>query len=201
MHVGHGGYCGVAPLGDGVANVAMVVRPYYAPRLRGQTESFFWEFLASLPGLNHRVGQARIVRPIMAIGPLAFRTRFLSADGALLVGDAGGYYDPFTGQGIHTALVSAKLAADVAHAALRAGDLSRTRLSMYDAHRRAAFREGHAVQWLVQQVIGRPVLFGRAARRLARSPGMADTLIGVTGDVLPPRRVLTPWFLGRLALG
>ena len=198
MHVGRSGYCGIAPLGGGVANVAMVVREAAAPRLRGRPEHFFREEIAALPWLAARVGAARVVRPLMAVGPLSFRARRLSADGVLLVGDAGGFFDPFTGQGVYRALVSAALAAEVASAALAVGDTSRARLVAYDRRRRAAFRGNHAVEWLVQQFIGRPTLFARAARRLAERAAMADTLVGVTGDILPPHRVLTPWFLGRL---
>jgi flavin-dependent dehydrogenase len=200
MHLGLDGYCGVAPLGDGVANVAMVVHQSAAPCLRGRVEAFFWEELARLPHLAARVRQAQVVRPLMAIGPLSYRARRLSTHGALLVGDAGGFYDPFTGQGVYRALVSAAIAADVAGAALAAGDVSAARLAAYDRRRRAAFRGNHAVEWLVQKFIDRPALFGRAARCLAAHTEMADTLLGVTGDIVPPRRVLSPWFLGRLLL-
>jgi len=178
--------------------VAMVVRQSVAPRLRGRVEAFFWEELAALPHLAARVRQASIVRPVMAIGPLSFRARQLSTGGGLLVGDAGGFYDPFTGQGVYRALASAAIAARVAADALAAGDLSAARLVAYDRRRRAAFRGNHAVEWLVQQFIGHPALFAHAARRLAERAEMADTLVGVTGDIVPPGRVLTPWFLGRL---
>ena len=197
MHLGDGGYCGIAPLGDGIANVAMVLRDA-AARVRGRVEACFWEVVRSLPGLAGRLDRAALTRPVLATGPLSFRARRLSAEGVLLVGDAGGFYDPFTGQGVHRALVSASLAARVALAALAAGDLSAERLRAYDHRRRAAFRGSHAVEWLVQQFIWRPALFDRAARRLAADRRMADTLVGVTGDIVPPRRVLNPWFLGRL---
>ena len=42
-------------------------------------------------------------------------------DGVALVGDAAGFYDPFTGEGLYTALRGAELLAEVAHDALRAG--------------------------------------------------------------------------------
>lgn len=199
MHITSGGYCGIAPLGEGVANVAMVHRNA-VDQIAGRTEAFFWDVLRVLPTLRGRITTARIVRPILATGSVSYRARLLSTDGALLVGDAGGYYDPFTGQGVHRALRTAELAADVALSALAAGDTSHDRLRAYDARRRAAFREAHAVEWLVQQFIGRPALFARAARRLAANQTMADTLVGVTGDIVPPRRVLSPWFLGRLAI-
>jgi flavin-dependent dehydrogenase len=197
MHLGVDGYCGVAPLGDGIANVAMVLRDA-AARVRGRPEACFWEFLHSLPGLAGRLDRAALVRPVLATGPLSFRARCLSAAGVLLVGDAGGFYDPFTGQGVHRALVSAALAARIAREALTAGDLSAERLRAYDRRRRATFRGTHAVEWLVQQFIWRPALFDRAAHRLAADRRMADTLVGVTGDIVSPARVLNPWFLGRL---
>ena len=45
-----------------------------------------------------------------------------------------------------------------------------------------------------------PALFDRAVERLGRRPGMADTLVGVTGDFVPARRVLNPLFLARMLL-
>jgi menaquinone-9 beta-reductase len=198
MHVGTDGYCGVAPLGGGIANVALVVRD--ASSIHGQPERFFNQRLATFPQLAPRVARASVVRPVMAIGPLSYRARRMSDAGVLLVGDAGGFYDPFTGQGVFRALVSGRMAAEVATEALLEGDTSAERLAEYDRRRHDRFRGGHAVEWLVQQFIGRPALFGRAVRRLAANPRMADTLVGVTGDIVPPAKVLTPWFLGRLAI-
>jgi hypothetical protein len=45
-----------------------------------------------------------------------------------------------------------------------------------------------------------PALFDRAVGRLGRRAGMADLLIGVTGDFVPARRVLNPLFLTRMIL-
>jgi flavin-dependent dehydrogenase len=198
MHVGRRGYCGVAPLGHGVANVAMVVQGA-AHRIHGRPEAFFRQFLRTLPALAERVEGAEIVRPVMATGSLSFRTRVLCANGVLLAGDAGGYYDPFTGQGVHRALVTAAMAARIAGSALADGDVSRDRLLAYEHRRRAAFRANHMVEWLIQQFMRRPVLFNRAVRRLSASPAMADTLVGVTGDIVPAGTVINPWFLARLA--
>jgi hypothetical protein len=45
-----------------------------------------------------------------------------------------------------------------------------------------------------------PALFDRAVARLGRRRGMADTLIGVTGDFVPAHEVLNPVFLARMLL-
>jgi hypothetical protein len=73
------------------------------------------------------------------------------------------------------------------------------RLAPYRAARRRAF----AGKWVVERMIGYgmwfPRLFDRAVGRLERR-GLAHTLIGVTGDFVPAREVLNPWFLARMVL-
>ncbi len=63
----------------------------------------------------------------------------LSGDRVLLVGDAAGQVKPLSGGGIYTGMRGAELAAEVAHAALAADDLSAARLQEYDARWRDAF--------------------------------------------------------------
>ena len=200
MHVGASGYCGVAPLGDGVANVAMVLRPRPDIHLAGRAEAFFAEMLHDFGDLGRRAAGARFVRGVLRTGPLSYRARSMTGDGVLLAGDAGGFYDPFTGQGIFKALRSAQLAAPVIIDALASGDLSRARLYPYERARRSEFHGVLTVEWLIQRFLARPALLQRAVRLLGARRSMADTLVGVTGDVLPARRVLSPWFLARLAL-
>ena len=80
------------------------------------------------------------------------------------------------------------------------GIVSGARLRGYTRARWHAF----AGKWAVERLIGYamiwPALFDRAVGRLGRRGGMADTLIGVTGNFVPTRRVLNPWFLARMVL-
>ena len=200
MHVGRHGYCGVAPLGDGTANVAMVLGRDQGRRIAGRAQAYYRAALWGFGDLGPRTEGARIVRAVLSIGPLSYGAHAMTGDGVLLVGDASGYYDPFTGQGVYKALRSAQLAAPVVVRALAAGDVSRARLVTYEQARRAEFRGGHAVEWLIQRFLARPRLLGRALRLMGERHDMADTLVGVTGDVLPARRVLSPAFLARLAV-
>src|SRR5207247_1991159 len=74
--------------------------------------SFFAE-LGRFPGLAGRFDPKRLVREVLTTGPFARWSRRSVADGggALLVGDAADFFDPFTGQGIYSALAGAELAA------------------------------------------------------------------------------------------
>ncbi|MEM9731552.1 MAG: NAD(P)/FAD-dependent oxidoreductase, partial [Myxococcota bacterium] len=85
-----------------------------------------------------------------------------SGDRLLVVGDAAGQTDPLTGEGIHTAMVAAKLAARVLDDAFADGDLSAARLSAYH---RAWMRE-----------FGRDFAVSAAAgRAITRFPALLDT--------------------------
>jgi geranylgeranyl reductase family protein len=195
MHVGREGYVGLNPLGNGIANVALVVPRRLAREARGRPEAFFLERVNRFPGVRGRVDGKRIAREVLVTGPFAARSRRSVVNGALLVGDAADFFDPFTGEGICTALRGGALAADAAIAALDLpGPVSAGRLAGYARARRRAF----AGKWAVERLIGygmlAPPLFDRAVERLERR-GWAHTLIGVTGDFVPARAVLNPRFL------
>jgi flavin-dependent dehydrogenase len=164
----------------------------------GKPETFLLEALAAFPGLHGRLDQVRVVRHTLTISRLAVRARQVSRERLLLVGDATGYYDPFTGEGIYRALHGANLVAEVALAALARDDLSAASLSAYDHVYREAFRGKRLVEQIIQLAVQNPPLLNHIARVLERRKAMADTMIAVTGDFLPASAVLRPGYLLRL---
>lgn len=197
MHVGGSGYCGVAPLHPDTANVAFVLDRRQMADAGGDLESFYRrEITSRWPRLAERLARAELLAPPRAIGPLALEARALSAPGALLVGDAAGFYDPFTGEGVTLALRSAELAAGVADAALRSGRTGDLRA--YDRARHAATRDKFRLNRLIQRIVDWPPLANAVARRLARRADLADQLVGIAGDFIPARSALGPRFLWEL---
>lgn len=166
---------GIAPVGAGLANAALVVP---GGTHVGDRAAFF-------DGMLREFGIADGERTdeVLATGPFDWPVRSAVADGALLVGDAAGYYDPFTGQGIFRALRSAELAAPVIGAALARGDTSARALAPYERARRRAFGAGEWLQHGVEAVVSRPRAFALATQPLRRFRSVANALIRATGDL------------------
>jgi flavin-dependent dehydrogenase len=184
-------YAILNPVAPGRVNMSLVVPLADAARFSRRLDTFFAARVAQLTHLARRVTGAEVVARVRALGPLAYRVATPTVGGVLLVGDAAGFYDPFTGEGVFTALRSAELAADTAAAAVRSGDCSAASLAPYYRARRALFAGKERLTHGLQLVIRRRHLANVAARLLAARPAMLDAVLGVIGDFVPPRALLT----------
>jgi flavin-dependent dehydrogenase len=111
------------------------------------------------------------------------------------VGDAADFYDPFTGEGIYAALRGAELLAPRVLAVLeRPADEPEMRRD-YDAARQREFSGKWLVERFVALAVARPGLMNRAAACLSRRKDLADLLVGVVGDFVPPRELMRARFL------
>ena len=176
--------------GAGVVNVNIVWKGTSLGAYKGKLDAWYEFLLAQLPRLRERLGSARMVEAPRVLGPLAHYATRVSANGALLVGDSACFYDPFTGEGMHMALDSARLAAEVADRALEACTLSRHFLSRYDAARAASLTGRYRLQSLIQVIVGRPRLSDYVAQILQARERLADRLMEVIGGLRPPGDLL-----------
>jgi menaquinone-9 beta-reductase len=178
MHVRTGHYIGVAPLPGGIANVCVVTedvsslaRP--ADLLRAQLDGD--------AQLASRFAHARMVDRPLVMGPLAVECRTPGAPGLLLAGDAAGFIDPMTGDGLRLAMRGAELAAAEALRSLECGT--------FDAHLRlrAARRREFARKWrfnrTLRWMIDVPLALHTAARSASVAPGWLRQAIRYAGDV------------------
>jgi menaquinone-9 beta-reductase len=197
MYVERNGYVGLADVGHGETNVAIVVPKAQARVAAGDSAGFMTRWLQQHPHLAVRFAAAARSSAVLVTGPFASHARRGYAPGAALVGDAADFFDPFTGEGIYAALRGGELLGSFAADAVRASSPREAlrALQAYDAARTAEFRS----KWLVERAIGAavasPMLMNHAARVLGARRDLADLLIGVTGDFVPAAAVLRPSFL------
>ncbi len=191
MHVASGGYCGIAPLPGGGVNVGLVIhgptsqggRSTPARTLDGWIESH--KYLASALQGYERVSQVRGMFPVGA------RSRREAGPGYLLTGDAAGFFDPFTGEGIYRALVGGEIAASSALTMLAHGYRSDD-VRHYRHARRNAFANKEIVTKLVQTFVRFPHLLDYAVPRLEARPDAGSLLASVLGDLADPSTFLRP---------
>lgn len=197
MHLGNGGVvCGFGPGPDDTANVTLVVSRTEAAEIAGRGAAAYADALLSsvFPHLARRLAGARRTR-IATCGTSGHVTQAPVADGALLVGDAAAFIDPFTGEGVYFALRGAQMAAEAIADALRRGDASARSLRPYACARRGEFAPKYMLCDLVQRVVHQRALIENVARRMGRRPHLAEQLLGITGDMVSPYRLLSPAYL------
>lgn len=192
------GYVGLAPV-PGRVNVGIVIGRTWSDDLRASgAEALVGQVLSAIPAAPDDPVDWRSAErcdPIEGAAPLGHRIARRHGPNWLLVGDAAGFLDPFTGEGLHRALVSAELAASAIDRHL---DGDPRGLPGYEAAMRARFRAKDALSLLVQAFLGRPALFDYAARRLAVRSAVRETMGLVMGDLVPASRGLDPRFLAAL---
>lgn len=143
----------VTPVSKESVGVALLYSPGTADRGPGRAPSGrFAALLERFPELRERLGPP--VGREHGAGPFERRVRQRVAGRVLLVGDAAGYLDPLTGEGIRLGLASARLAIDAIVA---------DRPARYE---RAWWREARA-SWLLTDLL----------LRVRRSPRLAPALV------------------------
>ena len=204
MIVGRDAYVGLARVPGERLNIGVVLGPSWLPGLaRDGAAPTVGRLLATIPRRDDDPvdwAAAPVCDTIAGASPLGVRVTRRAGPGWFLVGDACGFLDPFTGEGIHRALVSSDLAARAILAGL-ASDREPGEARAADAYDRAMtrrFATKDAVSWLVQTFLGRPRLFEYAARRLAERRDVRATMGLVMGDLIPASRALDPRFLAAL---
>ncbi len=114
-----GGYVWIFPKGDGIANVGVGVRSD-----TGTAYSFLKKFTSTL--------NATPVELNMGGVPVYGPVDKTYTDGLMVVGDAAGQVEPFTGGGIHVTAHCARVAGEVAAEAIEKGNTSGNFLKKYE---------------------------------------------------------------------
>jgi flavin-dependent dehydrogenase len=184
-------YAILNPLAPDRVNMSLVVPLAHVGPWRGRLPTFFASRVKQLVHLARRVAGADRVAPIEAMGPLAYHVIAPRHGGVLLVGDAAGFYDPLTGEGVFSALRGAELAAETAGRALGRGDVSLASLDEYRHARRATFADKQRFTRALQFIIGHRRVANVTAHTLARRQDLLDLTLGVVGDFVHPRALIS----------
>ncbi|MBI4572537.1 MAG: NAD(P)/FAD-dependent oxidoreductase [candidate division NC10 bacterium] len=176
------------PITPELTNIGLVVnrRDFAAT---ADLTRLFLETAATVPGLRNRLARARAVQPPRCLGPLAYRSRRLAARGALLIGDAAGFLDPFTGEGIYAALRSAEIAVECVVSFLLTDCTAPADPQDFPLAWRREFLPKWRFCAKLQYAVRHPALAECLVSHLARHPALLSRLMAGVGDLIPAREL------------
>jgi menaquinone-9 beta-reductase len=180
MHVRKNYYIGVAPVPGGLTNVCLVRAARGGDRDLHDPTVLLHGALASDPWLRDRFADARMAGPPVMLGPLAVDVRPSTVDGLLLAGDASGFIDPMTGDGLRFATAGGELAAVAALQALEHG-WAGVRDGLASARARE-FGGKWRFNRLLRSLVGSPGAVSAAAIGARFAPGVLRAVIARAGD-------------------
>jgi len=171
MGCGSGGYVGLVRLEDGSLGIAAAIDPSSVKHERGvgsaATRILAEAGMPTVPALRD-LGW-------FGTAPLTRHAPTLGGHRLLVLGDAAGYVEPFTGDGIAWALTSGVAVASLAHRAIRRWDPSI--VDEWTAlHRRIVDRRQFACR-AVTTLLRRPTLTCATIRLLSHLPQIAAPLV------------------------
>jgi menaquinone-9 beta-reductase len=178
MHVRRGLYLGIARVDGATFNVCAATGarpPGRTPRevLRG--------VIAADPILAARFADATFDREVRVLGPLGVDAPVPGMAGLLLAGDAAGFIDPMTGDGLHLAMRGGRLAAAEALRVLETGDVAGAVPRLRRA-RRQAFGSKQRFNRTLARLIDSSAGFSIAVRSATIAPPLIRWLVRRAGD-------------------
>ncbi|MEQ1857943.1 MAG: NAD-binding protein, partial [Longimicrobiales bacterium] len=179
MAMGRGGYAGLVRLETGALNVAAAVDP---DALAGSSPHGLVNAIlvgAGLPPLpSHDAERWRGTPPLTRVGG------DYGAERMLRLGDAAGYVEPFTGQGMSWAIADGRAAAALALRAVEGwSDALLAEWRLYrGVRRRESERLCRALAWALR----RPWMVSAGVRVLGLAPALAAPFVGGAARVPDP---------------
>jgi flavin-dependent dehydrogenase len=176
VHLSPGAEAYVTPVGPEELGVAMLFSKPEAQLRANWRERF--------PVLAGRLGAAPQVSPTRGAGPFRVASRRVIADRLALVGDAAGYVDAITGEGVSIALSLAVALASCLPDAVRTGSMDS--LAPYERAWRRAFRHYAFFANALVSIAARPRLRRGVLGLLARTPALFEMLLHAAVSPVQP---------------
>jgi len=185
MHVfPDGTYIGLNPIGPRTLNVSALCDP--EELLETTALEFINQRTQASEHLRPRIAPLTSAASVRATFPAAASVRDVTTANAALIGDASGFLDPLTGEGIYQALWTARaLAREVSHAWSNDTSLNAS-LRRYANQRRRQHRGKRWCCQVFQAIIRRPRLSNAVHDLLSFRDGIGNSFIGMVGNIYSP---------------
>ncbi len=195
------GYFWIFPLENGLANVGVGMVMSDVKKGNVNLQKAMLEAIEKNPLFVDRFANAKLVSPIKAWSlPFGSKKRKLCADNVLLVGDAAGLVDPFSGEGIGNAMLSGRLAAEAADEALSANDTSAAFLARYDERLWKEIWNELQMSYTMQKLGRMEWLLNFVVGKAAKSDKAREAIAGTFSNEVAKQEYVSPLFYLKLLL-
>jgi menaquinone-9 beta-reductase len=177
------GYFWIFPLPNGEANIGLGIRADVVTKKKLKLPHLL-EKVLSMPQFKDRFKEANLIDKIQLHAlPMGTKQRQLHGDNFLLAGDAAALIDPFTGEGIGNAMMSALCAAETVENAILEKDYSANLLSTYD--QKVYKRLGPELQMStnLQKLVMYPRLFNYVVNKATNNTELQNLISTMFEDI------------------
>ena len=193
------GYLWIFPLANGAANVGVGMLSKSVSAKKINLKQLMLDAIQSHPNIKDRFANAVIEGSIDGWGlPLGSKKRTLSGNRFLLTGDAGSLIDPFTGEGIGNAMVSALVASRIIKKALGTNNFSADFLQQYDKDLYKKLWTELKLSHYLQLLSSKPRLFNFVVGKASRSKELRETISCMFENVDIRKKFMNPVFYLRI---
>ena len=153
----------------------------------------------SRPPFAERFRNAKpLEKPVGWNLPVGSKRRKIHGDGFLILGDAAGLIDPFTGEGIGNAFYSARLAVDTAVEAINANNFSEQFLKRYEDRLWESLGDELKISSRMQSLGRCRPLLNYVLRKAAKNDELRELICGMIANAFPKKDLLSPLFYLKL---
>ena len=188
------GYFWLFPAGDGMANIGVGISKESAKKEDRTLNQIMNEIISS----DYFRDRFRYARPIEKPKgwnlPMGSIHRKNHGNGYMLLGDAAGLVDPFTGEGIGNARVAAKYAVDVAKEAKGESDFSEKKLKKYDYLVWSELGGELNVSTKLQKLAHSSFLLNFVINRASRNENVQEIIAGMLSNEMARDDLSNPMF-------
>lgn len=173
-------YCGLDPISDDEVNFSIVCDSI---RLKKSSpKNIINEVLTNSVRLNQMFDPVDDNTEIKIVTSLKNKNLYIAGNGLAYVGDAAGFIDPLTGEGIYNALLTSKLLKE----SIEQSENMDQALALYKRKKVNLSFQKNVLNHFFQFLIKRPLLVNLTAKYLQKSQERANHFIGVIGNIHGP---------------
>ena len=194
------GYFWIFPLEKNYANIGIGMLHHYIKQNNVDLKAALDKAINS-PFFKDRFEDATpMEKPVGWNLPVGSKKRKNYGNGFMLLGDAAGLIDPFTGEGIGNAMYSARIAIETAKEAIDKNDVSEKMLSNYFDRLWNVIGNELKVSHKLQKIGKYRFLLNFVIRKAARNKNVSDIIAGMLANEIPRKQLANPLFYLKLLL-